>query len=115
VAIHPGDLVGYLYAADLYCAACLTDRLAKEGRINPGGPLADRDRIETLLDQLARTERIDRTRENTFDSGDFPKGVLLQDVQTLDDEQETREEDSGLIADRCCGCAVLLEEELAIR
>lgn len=114
MARHPADLVGYLYAADLYCAGCLIDRLVREGRVNPRGPLLNRDKVEVLLENLARIERIDRGREDTFDSGDFPKALLQQDLHTVAHCQQAADEGSDLVPDRCCDCGELLEDELPL-
>ena len=68
--MRPDDLVGYSYRADNYCEVCVFVELT-------GGKFPDL-KAERVLNELAAPRGIDRDREATFDSGEFPK-VILRD------------------------------------
>lgn len=73
-------IVGYTYRAEQYCPTCLPRALTPTGHNT-----VTTEPTETLLDGLAQAAGIDRTDENTFDSGDFPKVILASQVE--DDER----------------------------
>lgn len=110
--MHTAEPYGYIYAADTYCATDLIERLVREGRVNTAHPHADRESVEILLNGLARQEGIDRDRESSFDSDDFPKVLLGCDVTTQYEESQDPE---SVFATRCCDCGELIEDELPIR
>ena len=66
---HSCDIVAYMYNADLYCGECIV-------KLVSGDPDYFHLDTEEALNQFAQVEGIDREDEATFDSGDFPKVVL---------------------------------------
>lgn len=66
-------IVGYTYKADNYCPTCVIERMVRDGDASPA---ACDMRVETVLDQIADANGIDRYDEATFDSGDFPKVIV---------------------------------------
>lgn len=82
------DIVGYTYKADIYCGECVLDELARD--INAGYVEAAREMgfsTEKVLNRLALRIPLDREREETFDSGDFPKVIFRDQTDVADDEQ----------------------------
>lgn len=77
-------VVGYTYAADEYCTSCMEDlaadavaQLDPERIIFPIG--------EDVIRLWARLRGIDYANESSYDSGDFPK-VIFADMVESDDE-----------------------------
>jgi hypothetical protein len=65
--------VAYTYQADLYCPQCMVFRLT--------GWTTTVDNIERVLDAQAAHFGVDRSAENSFDSGFFPKVVFDHQLQ----------------------------------
>ena len=76
-----GEIAGYTYQADNHRPEHLVEILIAQGRLAPGARGMDADEA---LDQLAAVEDVDREDERTFDSGAFPKVILVGQV-TEDD------------------------------
>lgn len=68
------NVVGYTYQADFYCPECIVRQLTLEEQ-------PDYTTTEQDLDFLARMRGINREAEETFDSGDFPKVVLVDQLE----------------------------------
>jgi hypothetical protein len=69
-------IVGYTYAADIYCTGeCVTDALGAAQIIRGVGT------TESLLDSVAESRGIDRMDERSFDSSAFPKVVFGTSVE----------------------------------
>lgn len=94
------DIVAYTYRADLYCGRCVTNLVLRDWLTNdwlvPVEILdaAPGESYEDDLNWLApfHTEvNIDREREETFDSDDFPKVVFRDQLDPAND-------------DACAGC-----------
>lgn len=95
-SLRPDDLVGYVFRANYYCERDLLERLPPilgdydcsdcSAPANGSPPYcgacwplhASEDAIEAHLNRRATERGIDREREESFDSDDFPK-VLLRD------------------------------------
>lgn len=79
------DIVAYTYKADTYCPTCIVEELRR--RITGYGPFDWTLDAETVLDQVALANGIDRYEETTFDSDEFPK-VVFRDalVAAIDDD-----------------------------
>lgn len=73
-------VTGYVYCADIYCPECVIGKVRARVGYGPFDYSAD---AETVLDQIAAANGINREDERTFDSGDFPKVIL-----SLDDDGE---------------------------
>lgn len=81
---HSTDIVAYTFQADIYCPPCVI-------RVLPTGPGQKYDgwavaamapmETEANLDEIAAAFGIDRQNESSFDSGDFPKVVLRDQVE----------------------------------
>jgi hypothetical protein len=76
----PYDIVAHTYKADLYCPYC-TEGIALKAM---GGAFLAYTNPEERLDQWAEEQGINRDREDTFDSDDFPK-IVFRDM--LDDDE----------------------------
>ena len=76
------DIVGYTYRADNYCPTCILLELG--GIAVP--PESEQPNTERVLDCVATVIGIDRYREATFDSGQFPKVVFLSDLDLAEYE-----------------------------
>ena len=74
MAFYDYDIAGYAYCADIYCPDCILPTLGE----------ADAEDVEAKLDYVAGMLYIDREREETFDSDDFPKVVLIGQVSDHD-------------------------------
>lgn len=73
-----GSIVAYMYAADYYCDECIVEVLIGSGLASP----AARDMaLSDVLHQVAEANGIDPTDERTFDSDEFPKRVLCEELQ----------------------------------
>lgn len=71
------DIVAYIYQAEELCPTCTIEALLRNGEASP----AARDmNEETVLDQIAGANAIDRHDESSFDSDDFPKVVFASDA-----------------------------------
>lgn len=71
------EIAAYAYRAEMLCPACTIEALISAGDAAP----AARDMpAETVLDQCAGALAVDRDDEATFDSGEFPKVVHLDQV-----------------------------------
>jgi hypothetical protein len=70
------SIAAYMFAADIYCPEHISEALASHGFPVAPGELGNAEAAETMLDDLARVRGIDREREETFDSGEFPKVIL---------------------------------------
>jgi hypothetical protein len=79
--------VAYVYQADLYCPNCILPALGV-----PAGDLG-RAEVEQRLEDVSHDFDINRYREESYDSRDFPKVAFLEDL------------DCG---DRCAGCGARL-------
>ena len=115
MAARPDDLVAYSYYADLYGPCCIL-------RAFHGGPTGEPPvagmSIEQHLDLLARLRGVDRSDERSFDSGDFPKFVFRDVLESCDDcgglggDPETDDYcdycDGTGIGDRCGSCGGIL-------
>lgn len=76
------DIVGYTYAADVYCdGECVVNALTSSPQYQ-GWALAPGVRMSTEdnLNDIATIFGIDRGDEESFDSGDFPKIVHADQV-----------------------------------
>lgn len=76
------SIAGYTYRAENYTPEKLIDFLVAEGRVDLDS--AAKWSAERILDTLAAARGIDRYDERSFDSGDFPK-VIFVDQITEDD------------------------------
>lgn len=80
------DIVGYTYNAENLCPPCVVKATVKtkttRDAILGDDPTFD---VEGWLDFLAKTQRVDRQDEHSFDSGDFPKVVFNDQLEP--DEQ----------------------------
>lgn len=95
-------IVAYMFRADLYCPKHISEALAQSGFAVAPGELHHAEAAETMLDDLARIHRIDREREETFDSGEFPKVCFRDQVRSGDDYPLADEFNDGVeTADRC--------------
>ena len=70
---RPDDIVAYTYCADIYCPTCIVPELRKRIGYGPFDFSLD---TETVLDQVALANGLDRYDETTFDSDEFPKVVF---------------------------------------
>lgn len=72
-----GEIVAYAYRADLYCPECIVKVVDPSELL-----IAEDDSInaEADLDILAALRGIEREHEETFDSDDFPKVVLFDNL-----------------------------------
>lgn len=84
--MKPRTVVGYTYQADTYCPSCTASRVTA----NPGDaahgvrpPLHRRtsEQAEAVIASAARIKGIDRTDETSYDSGDFPKVIVADQVE----------------------------------
>lgn len=73
-------VVGYTFNAENYCVDC-TRGIAKQITADQGSATiwSDGGLVESILTEGALLMGIDRTQEDTFDSGDFPK-VLVNEA-----------------------------------
>lgn len=72
-------IVAYSYQADIYCPTCIVETMIGQGIASP----AARDMSEeAVMDQCAGAMAIDRMDEATFDSGEFPKIVFVDELKT---------------------------------
>lgn len=79
-----GTIAGYTYQAENYRPDDLIELLISAGDAAPG---ARGMTPEEVLDQIAGERGIDRLDERTFDSGEFPKVILEE--QVTDDDRVT--------------------------
>ncbi|ATI36390.1 hypothetical protein CPI83_29775 (plasmid) [Rhodococcus sp. H-CA8f] len=71
------DIAGYTYKAENLMPEKLIEVLIAEGTASPGA----RGMIsEELVDQLAAERGIDRLDLYSYDSGDFPKHILTEEI-----------------------------------
>jgi len=93
------DIVGYTYAADLYCCECVLRAVG-----TTGAEVSERY-VEPTLDQLAQKLGIDRHDESSFDSGDFPKVVFrdMLESETCSLCDGRRYDEDGDPCERCDG------------
>lgn len=71
----------YLYRGDIYTPDGIVDAMIRRGEASP----AARDMpVEEVLDQVAGANAIDRYDEATFDSGEFPKVVFGNQIDSGD-------------------------------
>ncbi|WP_128646311.1 hypothetical protein [Rhodococcus sp. BS-15] len=85
-----GTIAGYTYQAENYRPGDLVELLISAGEAAPG---ARGMTPEEVLDQIAGERGIERLDERTFDSNDFPK-VILEDQVTEDDRATWYGEDN---------------------
>lgn len=80
----PWDTVGYQFKADFFCPVCVVEEYLNDDE--QAGQYLRRGfyDVDNILDHLARAAKVDRADEESFDSDDFPK-VILRD-QLEDDE-----------------------------
>ena len=72
------DIAGYTYAADTYCGLCIIDEMIRRGDASP----AARDMsTEDVLWQCARAAGIDYDDLYSFDSDEFPKPFVVDQVE----------------------------------
>jgi len=96
---RPEELLGYTYRAETYCGECIFDAVGTtRGDLLDAYPpgLAP----EPWLDRCAELLGIDRGREASFDSEDFPKAI-------------SREQAAESLSCRSCGEPLALQ--LAIK
>lgn len=74
--IKAWKVVGYVYAADIYCPACIV-RALPTAELSPA---AYDMQAEDVLEQVAAAMGVDRADETTYDSDDFPKVVFASDA-----------------------------------
>ena len=82
--MNSNTIVGYTYRAENYCP----DHIVAQLTANPGNADhataeiggGDTGTVEDHLDLLARLAGIDRHDEYAFDSGDFPKVILVDQM-----------------------------------
>jgi len=82
------DIVGYIFCADIYCPDCIIDALPTgDGQAFDGWSLGEGVRMTTEenLTEVAAAFGIDRNDEGSFDSGDFPKVVFAEWVESSDE------------------------------
>lgn len=73
-----GTIVGYTYSADMMCGDCVVKRLQDRYQIINDVLAVD---TELALDGIASMLDIDRDDLYSYDSGDFPKPVLCEQVE----------------------------------
>jgi len=72
---HSFDIAGYTYRAEQYTPNGLIEKLVRFAAVPlPEGEIT----AESMLDQWAKSNGIDRQDEKTFDSNEFPK-VIFED------------------------------------
>lgn len=88
---HSTDIVAYTYAADNYCPPCTlaeyrSHRQAAGMCIDsvPIGANRETFTVESALDDYASMRGIDRYTETSFDSGEFPKVVFRDQLESLE-------------------------------
>lgn len=82
--MNASTIVGYTYRAENYCP----DHIVAQLTANPGnsGHATARigggeiENVDAHLDLLARVAGINRKDEDTFDSGDFPKIIYVDQL-----------------------------------
>jgi len=89
MSARPDDVIAYMYRADIYGPECILSQLPTgEGEAFDGwalAPGADPEPVEVSLDVIAQAFGIDRYDETTFDSGDFPKVVFRDQLESYDE------------------------------
>lgn len=64
--------LGFMFQAEIYCPACMTEILIERGEASP----AARDMITCeVLEQISHAAGVDFDDEYSYDSDDFPKVV----------------------------------------
>lgn len=71
--------LGYVFKDTDYCPSCLVGELVRLGRLSPNS-IAARSGAEFALKSLAEVKYIDRDREGTFSSKDFPKAIRAPSI-----------------------------------
>jgi hypothetical protein len=92
---HVYDIAGYVFKADLYCPEHIVETVTSQPEYDGWAlapSVAHTMTTEQNLDEIAFHFTIDRTDERSFDSGDFPKVLLVGDTGQGDTE------------DRCAVC-----------
>lgn len=75
-------IVGYTFKAQQFCPEHLIEFMVQNGYLSP----AARDmRVEDVLDQHAGAEGVDREDQHSFDSDDFPKTILDQQLEEVEE------------------------------
>ncbi|MHD0294280.1 hypothetical protein [Rhodococcus qingshengii] len=77
------DIAGYTYKAENMMGETLIERLIAESIASPG---ARGMSAEDVLDQIAGTNGIDRSDEYSYNSGDFPKPIKVEQLTEDDNE-----------------------------
>lgn len=72
------DIVGYTYQGDTLCPRCMIERMIIRGE---AGPTARDMDVESVLDQIAEANAIDRMDEHTFDTDTFPKVIFSSQTE----------------------------------
>ena len=98
------DVAGYTYAGDTYHTWCVVDELQERYDAFPESVLKviREESIEVALDAIAAFLGFDRMDERSFDSGDFPKVLFVDQIRW-----ETDEDDCG--PDMCGRCGESFE------
>jgi hypothetical protein len=78
------EVAAYTYRADIDCPDCLIAGMIDAGDAGDAAPAARDMPAEDVLDQCAEAAAIDRTDETSFDSSEFPKVVLLDQIREGD-------------------------------
>lgn len=73
------DIAAYTYQAELLCGGCIVKATVKTKTLRD--ELVTPADIEGWLDWLAKSVRVDRRDEGSFDSDDFPKVVFVDGLQ----------------------------------
>ena len=78
-----GDIVAYQFKADLYCPVCI---LVMLGETESRAVTLDTERTLNIIASDLRQPSIDRDDERTFDSDEFPKVVLYDNLHDASGE-----------------------------
>lgn len=76
--MHSTDIIAYVYRADMYHPKCMVHVLIGQ---REAGPAARDMDAESVLDQIAAANAIERQNERTFDSDEFPKVVFAGQIE----------------------------------
>jgi hypothetical protein len=82
---HSTDVVGYTYKADEYCPECIVFQVTRTLPAVTGPNIAA---VERELTALALWRGIDRWAEITFDSGEFPKVIFRDQLNSGEESPE---------------------------
>lgn len=76
--MNAADIAGYTYQAENYTPEKLIDALVAAGLVDLDS--AAQWSPERILDTLAQARGIDRQDQHSFDSGDFPKVIFVDQL-----------------------------------